>query len=96
MFLGIEGSGWKLFAFWIIPASCAALHVYRECRILGESTALHCFGTVLLWPLYYLGWVLWWPGSLRLLLQGKSIHDLPQAKNRKRVRDRQIRKFRRD
>ncbi len=96
MFPGIDDDGWGIFAFWIVPAFFASLHVRRECRILGESIALHCCGTFLLWPLYYLGWILWWPGSLRLACQGKSVRDLVQARNLKRLRDRQIGKAERD
>ncbi|MCB1230986.1 MAG: hypothetical protein KDN19_11995 [Verrucomicrobiae bacterium] len=87
---------WPFLFFWFFAALAALIHVYRESRILGESAVLHCCGTLLLWPLYYLGWILWWPGSLRLACQGKSIRDLTQAKNLKRVRDRQIGRSHRD
>ena len=81
-----EGAGYLLY--WIIPATLAAIHVYRDCRKLGEKAGLNISGTFILWPLYYLGWILWWPGSLRLWLTGRSVNDLTAAKNVRRLRER--------
>ncbi|MCB1063760.1 MAG: hypothetical protein KDN20_12660 [Verrucomicrobiae bacterium] len=81
--------GIAYLVFWIIPAFFASIHVYRDCRKLGEKAGLNISGTFILWPLYYLGWILWWPGSLRLWLTGRSVDDLTAAKNVKRLRDRQ-------
>ena len=80
---------------WLIPALFAAFHVVRDCRKLAEPTFFHVTGTFILWPLYYLGWILWWPGALRLWFQGKRVDDLPQAQQLRRLQDRKPLRHRR-
>jgi hypothetical protein len=66
----------------------SAMHVYRDCRRIGERAFLHISGTIILWPLYYLiGWLWIWPGSLRRWLSGGSIDELVQAKAFRRRAD---------
>jgi hypothetical protein len=59
-------------------------HVYRESKT--NKRVGHAFGhalmVALLWPWAYLGWILWWPGSLRQFLFGSD-----QTRAEKRVRE---------
>ena len=84
----LASQGFFYLLLWILPATLASFHVVRNCRKLAEPASLHVTGTFLLWPLYYLGWILWWPGSLRLRLQGKRIEDLALARQVERLQRR--------
>jgi len=83
--------GWQLF--WLILHLFFSIHVYRDCRRIGEPAWYNVTGTLIFGPLYYVPWILWWPGSLRRYFSGGSIDDLPTAKAFRRarqIRDRRI------
>ena len=66
---------------YLLILMLSVIHVYRDCRRIGERPLFHVTGTIILWPLFYLiGWLWIWPGSLRRRLSGGSIDDLVQAK----------------
>ena len=70
---------WQVL-LWLALNIVFAIHVYRDCRRIGEPAALNVSGTLILGLLYYLPWVLWWPGSWRRRWFGGSIDDLATAK----------------
>jgi len=63
----------------LILALPCAIHVYRNCRRIGEPPFFNVTGTIILFPLFYIGWLLWWPGTLRRWMIGGSIDDLAIA-----------------
>ena len=79
---------------WLILHLLFAIHVYRDCRRIGEPAWYNVSGTLLFGPLYFLPWILWWPGSLRRYCFGGSIDDLPTAKAFRRLRNSQGRRIR--
>ena len=71
---------------YILVVILSAIHVYRDCKKLGETPLWNVTGTIILWPFFYLiGWLWIWPGSLRRKIFGGSIDDLVQAKAYRRV-----------
>ncbi len=66
---------------WIVMSVLASIliliHVRRDCRSLGENWTKYIFLVWIFWPIFYPLWLLVWPGSLRLQLQGKSLLDTP-------------------
>jgi hypothetical protein len=63
-----------------------AVQVYLDCKRIGETAWYNVSGTIILWPHYYIFWILWWPGSLRRQFPGASIDDLPTAKAFQRLK----------
>ena len=71
---------------YLLIVVLSAIHVYRDCRKLGEKPFWNVSGTIVLWPFFYLiGWLWIWPGSLRRKISGGSIDDLIQAKSYRRA-----------
>ena len=69
----------------LIASILILIHVRRDCRLLGESWGKYILLVWLFWPIFYPLWLLVWPGSLRLWLQGKSVADLPAAWAHRRI-----------
>ena len=68
-------------AIYVVIVVLSAIHVYRDCKRIGEAPLLNVSGTIILWPFFYLiGWLWIWPGSLRRWIFGGSIDDLIQSK----------------
>ncbi len=72
---------------WLIVATLCAIHVYRNCRRIGEPPFFNVTGTFILFPLFYIGWLLWWPGTLRRWIIGGSIDDLATAWTYRRLKE---------
>ena len=64
---------------WMVLAIPSAIHVYRNCRRIGEPPFFNVTGTFILFPIFYIGWLFWWPGTLRRWITGGSIDDLATA-----------------
>jgi hypothetical protein len=74
-----EAGSFELLVWCILAIACA-IHVYRNCRRIGEPPFFNVTGTLMLFPIYYIGWILWWPGTLRHWMAGGSIDDLATAR----------------
>jgi len=51
------------------------IHVWRESkakRRVGHALGHTLMCAVVAWPLAYLAWILWWPGSLRQWIFGSD------------------------
>jgi hypothetical protein len=60
-------------AIWFIAFLASLVHVCRESIRMRDGPLRHTVMVALCaWPLGYLGWVLWWPGSLRQWLFGSD------------------------
>ena len=76
---------------WLVFATPSAFHVYRNCLRIGEPPFFNVTGTFILFPLFYIGWLLWWPGTLRRWIMGGSIDDLATARTHRRLKQGQAR-----
>lgn len=60
-------------AIWLIAVVASLVHVYRQSRRMHDGPIRHTLMVALCaWPLGYLCWVLWWPGSLRQWFLGSD------------------------
>jgi hypothetical protein len=62
---------------WLLLAleAVTLVHVYRQSRKdarIGHPWLHVCMVMLVLWPLSYLFWLLWWPGALRQALFGSD------------------------
>jgi len=60
-------------AIWFIAFLGSLIHVCRESIRMHDGPARHTLMVALCgWPLGYLFWVLWWPGTFRRWLFGSD------------------------
>jgi hypothetical protein len=71
---------------WVL----SVLHVRRECRRdkrIGHPVLHPIMVAVALWPLGYIAWLLWWPGTLRKRLSGADQKRAEQMEAYRRAID---------
>ncbi len=78
------------FSYHIIASILILWHVRHDCRVLGENWSKYLILVLLFTWLFYLLWILSWPGSLRLWFQGKRVSDLPQARALRHQQERRV------
>ena len=68
------------FLAYLSLVGCLMFQVWRDCQTLGEGFYKFVIPIIFLPSVFSLGWLLIWPGTLRLRLSGKRAADLAQAK----------------